>query len=69
MKKVYVPFRYVHIIQHIFTKNNKQTIKIKHLFRKIFVQVAQKAKFFKRKGKTVFFFFFLFTVEKLFKIV
>ena len=42
MKKVYVPFRYIHIIQQIFTKNNKQTIRIKHLFWKIFVQVAQK---------------------------
>ena len=42
MKKVYVPFRYIHIIQQIFTKNNKQTIRIKHLFKKIFVQLAQK---------------------------
>lgn len=54
MKKVYVPFRYIHIIQYIFTKNNKQTIRIKHFFKKIFVQVVQKRGYASSRPRKLF---------------
>ena len=45
MKKVYVPSRYIHMIQYILQKRNKQNIRNTHLFEKIFVHVAQKMNF------------------------
>jgi len=51
MKKVYVPFRYIYIIQQILQKNNKQNIGNKHFFDKAFVEIAQEMLFDCRLGR------------------